>query len=165
MSAQRTMLSFLTGQKRFNYRVAGVAVRDGHVLVCREDDDDYVMLPGGRVEFGEMSHLALAREIEEELKHSAEVGRLLFTAENFFAREGENFHEIGLYYEMQLPESFPFILGRPCLVTEDEGHELSFDWVAAADDALGQWNLLPAWIRARLNRLPERAEHLVIDER
>ncbi len=107
MSA-RTMLSFVVGTSRFNYRVAGIVIREGHLLVCREDDDDYVMLPGGRVEMGEPSPVALAREIAEELRSTGEIGPLAFTVENFFEREAQRFHEIGLYYRIELPRCFPF---------------------------------------------------------
>jgi 8-oxo-dGTP pyrophosphatase MutT (NUDIX family) len=77
----RTMVNFRVGTRLFNYRAAGIAIRDGHVLICHEDDDDYVMLPGGRVEIGEASDVALAREIAEELRSPAALGRLIFTVE------------------------------------------------------------------------------------
>lgn len=162
---ERMMISFLEGQRRFNYRVAGVVIRDGHVLVCREDDDDYVMLPGGRVEMGETSTVALAREIEEELQCVGEIGRLLFTCEGFFSRSGEEFHEIGMFYEVKLPDDFPFETGISSLVTFDEGHELTFDWVWAEEGVLGQLNLKPAWLCGRLADLPDTPDHLIADER
>jgi len=165
MNSPRTMLSFRTGRDRFNYRVAAVALHEGHVLVCREDDDDYVMLPGGRVEFGEASAAALVREIGEELRCVGQVERLLFTAENFFERGGELFHEIALYYAVSLPRDFPFVRGATCLATEDEGHALTFEWVEADAARLSQWNLLPEWMRRRLAVLPDAPEHVIIDER
>jgi len=63
----RHILSFPIDGQRFNYRVAAIIIVDGHVLVCDENDDGYSMLPGGRVEIGEPSDVALAREIVEEL--------------------------------------------------------------------------------------------------
>lgn len=161
---QRTMLSFRTGVERFNFRVAGVAMRDGHVLVCREDEDEFVMLPGGRVEFGEQSRVALAREVDEELRCTGEVGRLLFSAENFFERSGEQFHEIGIYYALNLPATFAFHSGV-CLTTRDEGHDLHFSWIKAEAAELSAVNLLPAWIRSRFTALPAVSEHVVVDER
>ncbi|MBN9335707.1 NUDIX domain-containing protein, partial [Devosia sp.] len=80
----RHVLSFPMEEGRFNYRVAGIIVADGHVLICREDDDDYAMLPGGRVELGEDSHLSLTREIAEEIALPAEVGAMLATSESFY---------------------------------------------------------------------------------
>lgn len=165
MTDPRTMLSFLTGTHRFNYRVAGVALRDSHVLVCREDDEDFVMLPGGRVELGEPSEVALRREINEELQCTGQIDRLLFTVENFFARGGEQFHEIALYYAISLPDSFPFEIGRPSLITHDEGHVLTIDWVPAHDEVLTSLNLLPEWIRPRFGNLPNAPDHLIVDER
>ena len=61
--SERIVLSYRHGERRFNYRVAGIVIVDGQVLTCREDDDDYVQLPGGRVELGETSAGALEREI------------------------------------------------------------------------------------------------------
>ena len=164
MSSRHT-LSFLNGTHRFNYRVAGVVIRDNHVLVCREDEDDFVLLPGGRVEFGEASDKALYREIEEELMCTARVERLLFSAENFFEREGEYYHEIAHYYAVTLPEEFPFEINGPCLVAHDEGHVLTFDWVPVEVQALERFNLLPKWIQQRFVDLPARAEHVIVDER
>ena len=165
MSDTRMMIHFPVGERLFNHRVAGVALRDGHVLVCREDNDSFTLLPGGRVEFGESSRTSLEREVAEELQSPARIGRLLFTVENFFERAAWTFHEIALYYELLLPDQFPFLAGRSSLVTEDEGHQLAFDWVPADPDALGRHNLLPQWIRSRFGDLPETPEHLIVDER
>lgn len=165
MSDPRMMIHFPVGERLFNHRVAGIALRDDHVLICREDDDAFTLLPGGRVEFGENSRVSLEREVAEELQSPARVGRLLFTVENFFERAGWTFHEIALYYELLLPDDFPFATGQPSLVTEDEGHQLFFDWVPADPDALGRHNLLPQWIRGRFGNLPDASEHLIVDER
>lgn len=162
---KRRMLSFVSDKERFNYRVAGLVLHKGHLLVCREDDNDFTLLPGGRVEFGEASDLALRREIGEELKCPAHVGRLLFSVENFFEREGELFHELAHYYALELPGDFPFVTGRAALVTHDEGHLLTFDWIPAQTGELEQINLLPQWIRSRLDDLPLQSEHLIVDER
>lgn len=169
MIEPRTILSFLEGKRRFNYRVAGIALHAGHVLVCREDEEDFVLLPGGRVEMGEASDVSLAREITEEMRCVGEVGQLMFTVENFFLREGEEFHEMGHYYLMDLPADFLFetrkAVNGPALVTHDEGHVLTFDWVPIEQNALAEINLMPKWLQRRLLTLPDRVEHLIVDER
>ena len=162
---ERHMLSFAIGAQRFNYRVAAVIIRDGHVLVCREDDDAYVMLPGGRVEIGEPSALSLKREILEELGMEGEVGALLTTSESFYRRIDEDFHEISLFYAATLPETACPNGTSPWLVRQDEGHELSFYWVPLADDALEAINLLPGWLPAQLRDLPPSLTHVVYDVR
>ena len=164
MSLDRTMLSFVVGASRFNYRVAGIALRHGHVLVCREDDDDYTMLPGGRVEMGEPSPVALAREIAEELQSTATIGPLVYTVENFFERAGQHFHELAAYYRVELPKAFPFAEAGVVFETEDEGHHLRFEWIEVAGGGLARVNLLPAWIREKLRVLPATAEHLIMRE-
>lgn len=167
------VLSFLDGDNKFNYRVAGIIIRNNHILVCREDDQDYVFLPGGRVEFSEPSDEALKREIKEELGCKAKLGGLLFCVENFFDLEGERFHEIGKYYLVTLPDEFLFETEKPdsseklkpCMITHDEGHVLKFYWVAIKNTALKEINLLPLWLRANLEGLPTKTVHLIVDER
>lgn len=164
MTSLRTMLSFPVGGTRFNYRVAGVALRDGHVLVCREDDDDYCMLPGGRVEMGEPSDLALVREIAEELAMAVEVGTLLFTSESFYGRVGERFHELGFIYAIELPEDIGPGGVQPFLVREDEGHLLQFSWLPLEGPDLTEARLLPPWLPERLRALPEMPGHVIFRE-
>jgi 8-oxo-dGTP pyrophosphatase MutT (NUDIX family) len=161
----RMMIHFPVGGRVFNHRVAGIAIRNGHVLICREDDDPFTLLPGGRIEFGEDSRTAIAREIEEEMKAPGTVGRLLFTAETFFHRDAREFHEIGIYYQIAPPQSLPFVTEGPALVTEDEGHVLTFNWVGIDGAEFERFNLVPRWLRTRLDTPPEAPQHLVVDER
>lgn len=160
----RHVISFPIEGQRFNYRVAGVVIVQGHVLVCREDDDSYVMLPGGRVELGEPSALSLEREVAEELAMPGVIGPLLATSESFYRREGQDFHEIGFFYALSLPGQAPD--GRsPWLKRRDEGHDLYFDWLPLAGDALEKANLLPRWLPGFLRALPAEPAHIVHDER
>ncbi|GLQ56801.1 NUDIX hydrolase [Devosia nitrariae] len=161
---ERVVLSYPHGGRRFNYRVAAIVLVDGHVLVDRQDDDDYVMLPGGRVELGEPSVLSLEREIAEELAMNARIGPLLATSESFYRRVDEDFHEIGLFYRAALADARPN--GKsPWLVRQDEGHELKFYWVPLNGNALEYMNLLPRWLPSFLRNLPGTATDIVHDER
>lgn len=162
--SERIILSFPVGGTRFNYRVAGAAIRDGHVLVCREDDDGYCMLPGGRVEMGEPSDVALVREMAEELVMPVKVGRLLFTSESFYGRVGERFHELGFIYEIELPEEVRPSGAQPFLVREDEGHLLQFSWLPLEGTALSDANLMPPWLPERLRALSGAPEHVIFHE-
>ena len=47
------MITYDVGQIRFNYRVVGVAVEDGHVFLHRDAIDDFWAMPGGRAELQE----------------------------------------------------------------------------------------------------------------
>lgn len=160
----RHVISFPIEGQRFNYRVAAIVVVDGQVLVCREDDDSYTMLPGGRVELGEPSRLSLEREIAEELAMPAEIGALVATSESFYRREAQDFHELGFFYRVDLLGQRPD--GKsPWLVRQDEGHDLSFHWVPLAGSALEDFNLLPAWLPGFLRNLAAAPAHIVDDAR
>lgn len=161
---ERIILSFPVGGTRFNYRVAGAAIRDGHLLVCREDDDDYCMLPGGRVEMGEASDIALVREMAEELVMDVAVGPLLFTSESFYGRAGDRFHEMGFIYAIELPENVRPGGTQPFLVREDEGHLLQFSWLPLEGSALIEARLLPPWLPDRLRTLSGVPDHVIFHE-
>jgi 8-oxo-dGTP pyrophosphatase MutT (NUDIX family) len=161
----RHLLSFPIDGQRFNFRVAAVIVIEGHVLVCDEDDDGYCMMPGGRVELGEPSALALEREIAEEMGMPGRVGPLILTSESFYRREGEDFHELGYFYRAELPADARPNGTSPWLVTYDEGHEHRFHWLALDGDGMETLNLQPVWLREVLRRLPDHLAHIVYDER
>ena len=160
----RHVINFPIEGRRFNFRVAGIIIVDGHVLVCREDDDDYTMLPGGRIELGVPSALSLEREMEEELAMPAALGRMIATSESFYRREDEEFHELGFFYEVALPGQGPNG-AVPWLQRPDEGHILSFYWVPLESGALEAFNLLPRWLPDFLRGLPDDHVHVTHDER
>lgn len=161
MSVPRTIISFPAHGTRFNYRVAGAAIRDGHVLVCREDDDDYCMLPGGRVEVGEPSDMALIREMAEELAMPVNIGALLFTYESFYGRAGDRYHELGFVYAIDLPDEVRPGGSQPFLVREDEGHVLQFSWLPLEGQALVDASLQPPWLPERLRMATEGRQNVI----
>ena len=95
-------LTLKTKAGYFNYRVAAVIVKDGKILAQRDTKANWYYLPGGRVTFGETSEEALLREIKEELKIDITDYRPLWLNECFFDECGKNFHEIGMYYYVNI---------------------------------------------------------------
>jgi 8-oxo-dGTP diphosphatase len=61
--------------------VAAVIERDGRILICQRKRNGRHALkwefPGGKVEPGEDSHSALARELREELQIEAAIGSMI----------------------------------------------------------------------------------------
>ncbi|TCI64158.1 NUDIX hydrolase [Exiguobacterium sp. SH3S1] len=114
---------FPTNQGTFNYRVAGIWVKDGHLLVHRNINDDFWALPGGRVAIGEQAELALMRELEEELNATLTGTTFACVSENFFTYLERTVHEIGMYF---------YVSGDLPLRTGDfhgpEGDHLIYRW-------------------------------------
>lgn len=159
--SKRTMIKIDTGRLRFNFRVAGLAFRQGHVLVHRATHELFWTFPGGRAEIGETSVETLIREMEEELGVSATVDRLLWSVENFFQFEKRDWHELGYYYHMTLPDSFPFASETIVHTVEDGKSNLEFKWVPATSSAMKALPLQPNFISDRIENLPQQAEHLI----
>src|SRR5687768_4637522 len=70
------MTVFATDSTQLNYRVAGVCVHGGHVLLHREEQDGFWVLPGGRPLLFEASPDTLVREMEEEIAARIDAVRL-----------------------------------------------------------------------------------------
>jgi len=83
---------------------------------------------GGRVEFGEQSRDAIAREIREELSGEVRNLELLGILENIFTYDGGDGHEIVFVYDGELAESS---LYQEATVrgVESNGEEFSAYWI------------------------------------
>ena len=158
---KRTVVRLNAGRQRFNYRIAGLGFRDGHVLVHRAVHEPFWTFPGGRAEIGETSEETLKREMMEEIGVEVTVGRLLWSVENFFHYEGRDWHELGLYYFMEIPQEFPFRTHEIIHRVEDGDNHLEFKWVPATFQALTTLDIPPYFIAAEIENLPASPRHLV----
>ena len=95
---------FKTDSLVFSYRVGGIAVRGGHILLQKPKNDDCAVI-GGHVRAMETGEEALKREFREELRTEIEVERLIAAGEIFFPWDGRPCHQICLYYDITLPGS------------------------------------------------------------
>lgn len=140
-------LVFPTEHGVFNYRVAGIFVKDGHVLIHRNVRDDFWALPGGRVTLGEEAATALARELYEELNMRVTDTSFAFVHENLFTYNDQPFHEIGLYFYVDgdLPLQDGDFYGP-------EGDHLIYRWQKL--DRLQDVTLYPEVLAQLPNRLP-----------
>jgi ADP-ribose pyrophosphatase YjhB (NUDIX family) len=138
---------------RFNFCVRAIVRRRGSVLACSLPGTSWFWLPGGRVRTGETTRDALERELLEELGLQVTPGPLAMVIENFFPHEGGRFHEIGLYFLVELPEE-----AEPTSAIDAENGAI-FRWLAL--DELPTMDLRPAFLRDALRRELSGPEHFV----
>jgi ADP-ribose pyrophosphatase YjhB (NUDIX family) len=160
---QTSMITFTRGDQRFNYRITGVAIYDGKVLLQKPADEGFWFLPGGRAEFLETAEETLRREMREELHTDIAIERLLWVVENFFQHGGRSFHELGLYFLMSFPENSPMLdTGQTFIVREiihETTYEFIFQWHPL--DSLKDIPLYPLFLQTALQKLPDVTEHIV----
>jgi 8-oxo-dGTP pyrophosphatase MutT (NUDIX family) len=158
---KRKTIRIKLNKRLFNMRIAGLAFRDGHVLVHRASHEQFWTFPGGTAEIGESSLDTLVREMKEETATDIVVERHLWTVENFFTFEGRTWHEIGVYYLMRMPDTFPFAPEAIVHRVRDAKNDLEFKWVPADKARLEALPLQPDFIPARIEALPETSEHRI----
>ena len=101
-------LLFKTDDFVFSYRVAGICIHNGCVLLQKPTNDDGYAIPGGHVAFGETNEETLIREFKEEIGADIRVGELRWVAEVFFPWGNKPCHQICLYYDVEvLNDSIP----------------------------------------------------------
>ena len=154
-------VTFQTDVGRFNYHVAGVLIHENRLLVMTDERSPYYYLPGGRVSMNEERTMAIKREIKEELDVEVEATQLLWIVENFFVEQQsqEQFHEIGMYYLLQLTEEDILKRGQEFIMNEGGYKKLSFLWLPL--EKIKHLNIYPLFLKERIMNLPQVPEHLV----
>lgn len=154
------MLSFDVEGARFNARVGGVCLEDGHVLLQGSDRWTFWVLPGGRWEMGETSEESLRRELREEIDADVNIERLLWFSENLFEFDGRFWHEIALYYLFTLPDGLPHLARDAIHRTVDNGTEIYVRWFPI--DRLPR--VFPLFLPEGLHNLPAHPERVITHE-
>ncbi len=114
----------------FSYRVGGVLIRDGKILLQKPKNDDYAII-GGHVQTFETTAETLMREFKEETGADITVGRLLAVGEIFFNWK-KPCHQISLYYEVTLKDESQITLDGVFSGFDDFGNtriDLDFCWI------------------------------------
>ncbi len=157
------MVAFDKDQAHFNYRVAGVAIHNGRILLDRNSRNNYWVLPGGHPEIMEPMAEALRREVREEINADVEVVRLLWVLENFF-HKGKDIHELSFYFLMHpSPDSF-LLKGDGPFYGQEHDHRLTFQWFPLDEATLTGLPLYPAFLTRALLRIPETPQHIIFNE-
>jgi ADP-ribose pyrophosphatase YjhB (NUDIX family) len=161
----RNDISFNGEKYNFSYRVAGILVRDGKVLLQKPKNAAEYAFPGGQVAFGETHAEALGREWREEVGADVEVTALKWVEENIFPWGDKTFQQICLDYlvemkdEKQIPLSGSFISKE---YSETDDNAIYFYWIPL--DEVKNITVYPAKAAELLLRLDGGVEHLVYRE-
>ena len=159
MHTPRTMITFKSGDIRFNDRVGGILIQHEHVLCQTTSHENFFFLPGGRAEMGEAASVSLLREMQEELGVFMKIERLLYVVENFFTDPNDNWHELGFYFLMTAPTGSYLNQGLETIWRDDEaGNHLRFDWLPIAQ--LETFPLYPPFFQKALQEIPDYTVHI-----
>ncbi|MEA4921499.1 MAG: NUDIX domain-containing protein [Clostridiaceae bacterium] len=115
----------------FSYRVAGVIIQNGCLLLQKPLSDIGYSFIGGHVALGETSSEALKREFYEETGAKIGVKELMAIGEVFFPWGKLPCHQISLYYRIEpdgcsLPLSGSF---KGFCPENNSPEDISFCWV------------------------------------
>lgn len=157
------MVAFDKDKARFNFRVAGVAIHNGHILLDRNSRNSYWVLPGGHPEMMEPMEEALRREVFEEIGADVEVVRLLWVMENFFYKN-KDIHELSFYFLMELFPDSPLLRSHGPFYGKEHTYTLTFQWFPLNEHLLRELPLYPSYLAAALVNIPHKPEHIVFHD-
>lgn len=148
----------------FSYRVAGIAEKNGKVLLQKPTNDNAYAFPGGHVEFGETNEETLIREFKEEIGADISVGELKWVAEVFFPWGESPCHQICLYYAINIesddiPEEGMFMAKEHI---EGRNFDLEFHWVPI--EKLDETEIYPTNAKTLLKSDEKGVKHFIYRE-
>lgn len=156
---------FKTDAWVFSYRVAGICVHNGKVLLqTTTGEDRSFAFPGGHASFGETNEDTLIREFREEIGAEVTVGELKWVGEVFFPWGKKPCHQICLYYMVELVD--PKIPLEGAFLGEEkmEGRkfDLEFHWVPLEE--VGNLEVYPTNTPELLLKLSDGVQHFIYRE-
>ena len=164
------MLSIKSAEGIFNLRAAAVIREKGNLLLLNEPlAGPFWILPGGRAEMHESTDMALAREIEEEMRASAKVGRLLWVAETFFPHPMDKIpiHMVCFYYSVELPSDHPLCSQKEYFTARDEdGQHKQFHFRWCSLEEVLSMDVQPSFVKNAFPTIDDtpHVRHYVVRE-
>lgn len=160
----RESIKVSTDDYNFKFRVAGIIIKNDKILLVNMDKADFWCLPGGYVELGEKTDIALAREILEEARKEVIIKKYLGVDENFFINKySKKMHEICFYYLAEFVDKN--IDDKDfSLIENDKGNivNLDFKWISLQN--LCKINIKPSFLKELLASQELEFNHLFTNE-
>ncbi len=150
------------GEGIINIRVGAIIIKDGSILMVRNNLSDYFYSVGGRIKFGETAEEAVVREVWEETGVRMEIDHLGFIEENYFIADvpskiGKEVYELGYYFYMKVPEDFDPV----CDSMTEYGETEYLEWISPDEPR----TIFPEFFRTELNITDSSVKHIVKDDR
>ena len=155
------MVWFEKGGSNFMLCARGIAINRERVLLFNVIGWDWWALPGGRVEMLEKSDEALKREMQEEISTNVKVRRLVWVIENTFKPHETAYHEIGMYYLMDIPDD-SIVFGAEEHSCQDGPVKVRFRWFPLAE--IERLELRPSFLKKGLLNIPRTTRHILCSD-
>ena len=150
-------LLFQDEKSIFNFRSAGVLIRDNKFLVQRERNGAEYALPGGHVKFGETSAEALVREFKEETGADILCGRLIWVEECFWNWGNKKAHTLVYYHLVSLENSFD--IPSDHFASQKDNCGVVLEW--ASFEKIQRLKIYPYFIKDKIGNISQEIEHFV----
>lgn len=146
----------------FSYRVAGILIKNGKILLQKPLNDKGYSIPGGHIAFGELSSETLIREFKEEIKADVKTERLIMVGELFWPWGSKPCQQISFYYEISLYNENQIPLEGTFPAYDDFGNkrtDLEFSWIDLNE--INNLMVYPTNIKEDLLSLPKELKYFV----
>ena len=156
---------FKTDDYVFSYRVGGLLIHDGKVLMQKAAGDDGYAFIGGHVAFGETTAETIVREFKEEIGADIKVERLFMVNENFFPWGNRPCQQISLYYLVSLIDETQIPLTKNFKALDKLGNErieLDMCWIHLED--IKNKNIYPPQAKEYIVNIPNEIAYFVYKE-
>ena len=119
-------LSTIIDNTKLNIRVGAIIKYQNKILIEKNKNVDFAVIPGGRIKTLENSKEALLREIKEELgiDLSKEEFQMSSLIENFFEFDNQKYHELYFVYKVDLKQDYDIKDGIINLDNQDSNYYL-----------------------------------------
>ena len=155
---------FKTEDYIFSYRVAGICIHNGKVLLHKAKGDEGYAFPGGHVSFGETNSETLKREFMEEIGADITVSELKWVGEIFFPLNGKPCHQICLYYSVEIKniDNFPKDVFTGTEKISGDNFQIEFHWIPLS--RLKDIRIYPEEATELMMRLDSGVKHFIYKE-
>lgn len=155
---------FKTDNYVFSYRVAGICIQNGKILLQKPTNDNGFAFPGGHGALGETSEETLIREFKEEIGADISVGELKWVGEIFFPWAAKPCHQICLYYAISIEDIHTPINGIFMAREQLNGRsfEMEFHWIPM--DKISHIEVYPANAVQLLDHFSDGVQHFIYRE-